>query len=898
MPIATYRLQLTPDFTFDHAAELCPYLARLGVSHLYLSPIFQARRDSTHGYDATDPNALRAELGGAEGFDRLSARARSHRLQILIDIVPNHMAADADNPWWWDVLGRGRASPHAAVFDIDWEANQGRIRIPTLGDPLEDVLARGELSLADRSGEAVLRYYESLFPLARGSAAELPATPTEADLRTLLDRQHYELCEWREGSRRLNYRRFFDINELIGVRVEDPEVFEKTHDLIFHLVAEDDVHALRIDHIDGLRNPAGYLRRLHQRLREVRPDRETPVLVEKILAPGEHLPPDWGDAGTTGYEFLNELNRLFVPLRAFAEIDRRTRARTGAPAFEEILERAKRDVLERLFAAELDALASRLAAIGAALGAPVEPAATYAAILELTAALDVYRTYTVGLTLSDHDRPRLDAAVARAREKAIEPDAAAAMDLLERVCYLRDRARLEAEPSLASEVEDFIARWQQLTGPAMAKGFEDTALYRHVVLTSLNEVGGEPGSLEPNPLSTFHEACIRRVREEPLSLTTTSTHDTKRGEDTRCRIDALAHTLGGTTGGAHAGAESGTGGGTGVSPVSTSPIPPAPPATSGGRGPAPDSDSSAPSYLELLDRWMDRHAALKGETEFGRSPPPTHEILAYQSIVGVWPAEMDELAALAERLCGYMQKAGREAKRRTSWRYPAEAHEQAVDDFINALLLEPAGAEFRGEVGELLRAVGPVGAAIGLGQLVLKMAAPGFPDIYQGCELWNLSLVDPDNRRPIDYSARSAMLERLASIEAGRLAEHARQCAQSWSSGEIKLLATHRLLSARAADPELFLAGDYIPLASDPQSPVMAFARSHEGRWALALAARSGLDRWPQGLGREASDSLIELPGGAPAAWRCAITARELPLSSPFRAAEAIDILPATLLLG
>lgn len=748
--VATYRLQLHKGFTFADAEALVPYLALLGISHLYASPITLAVPGSTHGYDVADPTRINPELGGEEGFERLAARLAEHGMGVLLDIVPNHMAASSHNPFWLEMLERGPECPAAKLFDVFWE--KGRLLLPVLGDPLQATLEAGQLSLrAEDSGRIVLAYADHVFPLrpesvaglreaARLSEAPAPLEPGErgkldvalaaADLPALLDAQHWRLAWWRTAAHDLNYRRFFNITDLVGVRVEDPEVFELVHRLPLDLVRRGLVHGLRVDHVDGLVDPAGYCARLRAL---VGPD--VPLVVEKILEPGEKLR-DWPIDGTTGYERLNDINGLFVDADGYRALEEDLRARhllTDTPA--KRLAEAKRQVLSTSLAAEVDTL-SRLARDGLdediARGDLTE-AAIRQAVTALIVHCPVYRSYATWNVHTPEDEAIWDT-IRAAMQTAEDPltNAAGAV-LLERL-----RA-----PHLDSD-RQFRLRFQQLSGPAMAKGFEDTELYRTPVLLCVNEVGG---SLEhpARDLDEMHTLNAVRAATQARDLTPLGTHDTKRGPDTRARLAALSF--------------------------------------------RPES------WMQFLDETRDACTALARQEAGLVLPDPLDQVMILQTLASAWPISQ-------ERIGAYLTKALREAKRHTNWETPDEAYEQAAQAFAMAIVTAPEGEPVRAAIGSLVAALAPAARIVGLAQTVLQLTLPGTPDIYQGTEFRDFSLVDPDNRRPVDWAARLAALEGRADI-----APEDRE----------KFDLTRRLLALRHANPAL-TRGNYTPLhlASSP----------------------------------------------------------------------------------
>ncbi|MGK5740792.1 malto-oligosyltrehalose synthase [Micromonospora sp. URMC 103] len=718
---ATYRVQVRPGFDLDATAGLAGYLADLGVTHLYSAPLLAAAPGSAHGYDVVDHRAVNAELGGEAGRQRLLRALRAVGLGLVVDIVPNHagVAVPAANPAWWDVLRRGRASAYARWFDIDWD--RGRLLLPVLADTPD---ALDDLKIVD--GE--LRYHEHRYPIADGTGEGTP--------RQVHDRQHYELVSWRRGDAELTYRRFFAVSDLAGLRVEDPEVFAATHELVLAWAAAGEVDGIRVDHPDGLRDPAGYL----ARLRDAAP--AAWLVVEKILEYGEELP-DWPVDGTTGYEALAAVSGLFVDPDAegdFTALDTRL---VGRPtSWEDLTHETKLAAATRLLAAELTRLA--------ALAPDVEPAAARAALAELAAAFPVYRGYP------PHGARHL--AVARAEAGRRRPDLAAALDAVTR--RLRD-------PD-----DELARRFPQLTGAVMAKGVEDTAFYRWSRFVALNEVGGSPAHFGVPPAEFHRFAAARHVRW-PTGMTTISTHDTKRGEDVRARLAVLS---------------------------------------------------------ELPDRWA---TLVTGWTARAPLPDPAFAHLLWQTAVGAWPIER-------ERLHAYVEKAAREASVSTSWADPDPAFERAMHAVVDRMYDDP---DLHAELTAFAAEITPAGWSNSLGQKLVQLAMPGVPDTYQGTELWDNSLVDPDNRRPVDFAVRRELLARL---DAGwRPAVDA--------DGAAKLLVVSRTLRLRRTRPDLFTGYRPVPARGPAARHAVAFDRGG----VVAVATRL-----PVGLATAGGwrDTVLSLP--------------------------------------
>ncbi|MET8254054.1 malto-oligosyltrehalose synthase [Micromonospora sp. NPDC005197] len=708
-PQATYRVQVRPGYDLDATAGILDYLADLGVSHLYSAPLLAATPGSAHGYDVVDHRTVNPELGGEAARQRLLRALREKRLGLVVDIVPNHagVAVPPANPAWWDVLRRGRDSSYADWFDIDWD--RGRLLLPVLAD---DPAALDDLKLVD--GE--LRYHEHRFPVADGTG--------DGSAIEVHDRQHYELISWRRGDAELTYRRFFAIAGLAGLRVEDPAVFAATHELILRWAAAGEVDGIRVDHPDGLRDPAGYL----ARLREAAP--AAWLVVEKILEYGEELP-DWPVDGTTGYDALAAVNGLFVDPDAegdFTALD--TRLAGHHTSWQDLTHTTKLAAATTLLAAEL----TRLAALAPEV--PTEQAR--AALAELAAAFPVYRGYP------PHGARYLAAARSEAGRR--RPDLTGALDAVTR--RLRD-------PD-----DELAMRFPQLTGAVMAKGVEDTAFYRWTRFVALNEVGGSPAHFGVPPAEFHRFAAARQVRW-PASMTTLSTHDTKRGEDVRARLAVLS---------------------------------------------------------ELPDRWAEQ---VQTWMEYAPLPDPSFAHLLWQTAVGAWPIER-------ERLHAYAEKAAREAAASTSWADPDPAFEQAMHAVIDRMYDDPS---LHDELTELAAAITPAGWCNSLGQKLIQLTMPGVPDTYQGTELWDNSLVDPDNRRPVDFDVRREMLARLDG---------------GWrppvdTDGAAKLLVVSRTLRLRRAHPELFTGYRPVPAHGPAGRHVVAFDRGG----AIAVATRL-----PLGLAR------------------------------------------------
>jgi (1->4)-alpha-D-glucan 1-alpha-D-glucosylmutase len=850
---ATARLQFHKDFPLDAGAALVPYFAALGISHLYASPIFKARPGSTHGYDIVDHATINPELGGEEALRRLVSRLREHGMGLILDIVPNHMGVGgADNEWWLDVLEWGRASPFAEFFDVDWDPPdstlRGRMLAPFLGDAYGEVLARNELQLKfdPADGRLFVDYFGNRFPinprdttavlLTEGGPLEVAARafsdlPTDRDamraavaaarqelrrpeyaqpisaalaaydastasgqelLHRLLDRQNFRLAWWRAASDEINWRRFFDVNALAGIRVELPAVFEATHATLFRLYSEGLIDGVRIDHVDGLADPRGYCRKLRRRLQaltQLRPPElsaEPPVIwVEKILAPHERLAADWSIDGTTGYDFMNDVAAVLHDGDGEAEITRiwtQATGRTGV--FEEESIPARRQILQESLSSELYATAVALHRIARRdlTTRDYTLTAIGRTLTELLVHFHVYRIYAGPGGVNEADQQALDWALAGARKTVRATDRA----LLELVAGWLSGTDLRSVPAGSRRQERLRAmtRFQQLSSPTAAKSVEDTTFYRYGRLLSRNEVGTEPAQFAISP-AAWHAAGRARRQRFPRALLATATHDHKRGEDARARLAVL---------------------------------------------------SEVPAEWEAaLSRWMRLNAPVKRDLG-GPAPDAADEVMLYQTLIGAWPLELtpddrEGLLAFRDRVSAWQQKALREGKRHSGWATPNEAYEAAAQDFLSAVLDpdRPAGVVFG--MHEFVGRIAAAGAVNGLAQMLLRVTSPGVPDLYQGTEFWDFSLVDPDNRRPVDFAARSASLQ--ASRPPAELLA-------TWRDGQIKQAILHRALHCRARRPDLFAAGAYLPLKVEGPAcaHVLAFARQLGEQSVITVVSR------------------------------------------------------------
>lgn len=787
IPRATYRLQFHRQFTFDDASALAPYLAALGISHVYASPILAARAGSPHGYDVVDHSCVNEELGGEEGLRRFCAVLAKHGLKLVVDIVPNHMAAHADNAWWLDVLEKGEVSPFAMYFDIDWHPGDplldGKLLLPALGEPYAEALLNERLSLGfDESlNRLVIRYYEHRFPLRREEYgafeltghlddARIKAATTPDALHRLLERQHYRLCWWRTAADAINWRRFFNINDLIALRVEEPEVFEAVHAKIFSLLAEGLIDGLRIDHVDGLADPAAYCRRLRTRLDGFAPGRRPWLVVEKILGVDESLPGDWLVDGTTGYDFLNDVCALLHDPRGEGPLSEAWQQFSGRMrTFSVEAREARREVAMRQFAAPLAACASAFRLVAASSPSAIDlPArALSRGLVRLLAAMRTYRTYATGNC--PYASADFDAALAAARTGATETDLLA-LRLIEDTLLGRVAETGDAAP-------DAVRRFNQLASAVAAKAVEDTAFYRYGRLLSRNDVGCSPEAFSLT-CEEFHTRMVRRAAAFPHGLLATATHDHKRGEDTRARLAVLSEVPG--------------------------------------------------QWASEAQEWFRINEQLRR-----RVLDPGDEYQVYQSLVGSWPVmlaldDVGGLAHFADRMETWRVKSLREAKMHSSWSEPDTDYEAASVEFVHALLDPARSRDFLTRLHAFVEWISPAAALNTLVQTVLRCALPGIPDLYQGAELWDFSLVDPDNRSPVDYSTRMSALNEPSAVH---------DLLTCWKDGRFKQRAIHLLLGLRKRFPALFEHGNYMSLrARGPRADhVLSFARAADNLSLLVM---------------------------------------------------------------
>ncbi|MEY4544786.1 MAG: hypothetical protein RL685_981, partial [Pseudomonadota bacterium] len=931
---STYRLQLHAGFGFDALLKQVDYLHRLGVTDLYLSPIFAATPGSTHGYDVVDHSRLNPEIGNLEQLEELSQALRERNMGLLLDWVPNHMGNTAGhNPWWDDVLENGLSSIHSVAFDIDWAPRKDELRntvlLPVLGDQYGRVLERGELRVEREGGRFFVRYFDQRFPLAPKSLSELIAgvatasglggdDPLQQELESvhaslahlpdrhatsdhdrrerarekevfkrrltqllatavplaqafdraierlnglpgdaasfdaldrLLSEQSYRLASWRVAVQEINYRRFFDVNSLVALRMEERPVFERAHALLFQLLQRGLVQGLRLDHTDGLYDPLAYFESLQNHFRrdlapkpENSPDdaaRPLPILLEKILEPNERLPAAWPVDGTTGYEFVAASLNVLLDTSAEEKLTRLYQEFTGdTRSFHAHVHECKQRILTDSLASELTMLARQLERIAASKRQwrDFTLATLTRALVEIVAAFPVYRTYLrPGSTATENDERVVTRAVRLARMRsgvAIDPSV---FEFIQDMLLLRAASNLE-ERRLH---QWFALRFQQLTSPVMAKAVEDTAYYRYSRLIALNEVGGDPATFGIS-VERFHAECAERFRSWPLSMATTSTHDTKRGEDAAAALLVLTE--------------------------------------------MPEE------WARTVHEWSAHNERFKGRWHEAAAPTRADEYLFYQSLVGAWPFGWDGERGVAEfsaRLNEFLCKAAREAKRETSWHTPNQAYEDALSAFVTSSLADP---EFRSSVRKLTDRIGTPAACNALSRTLLRLCSPGVVDTYQGAELWNQSLVDPDNRQPVDYEHRRALLEQLEGKSQSELLS-------DWTSGALKLFVTRTVLDARKRLRDVFVLGEYAALPAGEHA--IAFTRTYGNRMVLAAAPRlclrlTGGERpWP--LGDVWGEQALILPAGR---YREVFTGRTIRCTGSVRLSECFKTFPLTLLVS
>jgi len=896
---ATYRLQFHQGFGFRDAQALVPYLAELGVSHLYASPLLEARPGSTHGYDIIRHDRLNPEIGTPEEFAALIRALAAHGMGLILDIVPNHMGIGGrDNAWWLDVLEWGEASPYAAYFDINWEAARpdlkGRVLLPVLGDQYGAILEKGEIALRFDRGEGSISawYYNERFPISprsyaailryggapladladdfarlrllaaraareralalRRGLAERARDPAAGRagiggtagrgasfrrLHRLLETQAYRIADWHVAAEEINYRRFFNINDLAGLRIELPELFDATHRFVFGMIERGEVEGLRIDHIDGLFDPARYCAALAERFAE-----PFFVVVEKILARYERLP-EWPIAGSTGYDFVNQVLALFVDPAGEGPMTRLYRRVTGrGESFDDVVYASKKRIMQVNLSSEMNVLARRFHRLSMSERRTRDFTfkGMLSALEEVIAAFPVYRTYVSPRGAGADDRRYIAWAIAQAR-KRWQSGGTTILDFIQRV--------LEGELPGHSRPEDVLRtamQFQQVSGPVMAKAFEDTAFYRYFRLLALNEVGGDPRRFGMS-CAAFHHLMIERARSWPRAMVTTATHDTKRGEDARLRLALL---------------------------------------------------SEMPrDWGRRVTHWLRLNRRHRSEIDGAPAPDRNAEYLFYQTLVGAWPiggveADRPAVDALAERVAAYMEKAVREGKEQSGWSYPNLDYEAAVQRFVRGVLDASRPNPFLADLAQFVGLLARPAAIASLAQLVLKLTVPGVADIYQGGEMWDLSLVDPDNRRPVDWPLRRRLLAEIADAAPAELCTN-------WQDGREKLFILKTLLGLRRRHPGLFTAGDYQALevtAGRYSEHLCAFARRH-GDDRLVVAVPHLAYRLHEGGGRpDWGTTGIVVP--APGDWRNLFTGERFAGRERIGAGELYREFPVAVLIA
>jgi len=926
IPVATYRLQFNPSFTFGDAQEIIPYLADLGISDIYASPIYKARTGSPHGYDVVDPNTINPELGGMESFERLIKEAKKREMGWLQDIVPNHMAYDHENQMLMDVLENGPHSRYSRFFDIEWdhpyEGMKQRVLAPFLGRFGGECLENGEIRITYDEAGLTLGYYDLRFPLKIESyltvfthglerlgqqlgsdhpdflkllgvlsvLKTLPSGEKPNDryeqirfiktglwelytknheigrfidenissfngekgkpdsfnlLDALLAEQCFRLSFWKVATEEINYRRFFSINELICLRVEDAEVFSQTHSLIFKLVREQKLTGLRIDHIDGLYDPTQYLKRMREKAGELY------VVVEKILDPGEELPLFWPIQGTTGYEFLNYVTGIFCKTSSNKAFDRLYARFTGLQSsYEDLVAEKKRLIMGKHMAGDVDNLAHLMKGVSSRdrHGRDITIYGLKRALVEAMAQFPVYRTYVNQDKASESDHVSIRRALENA--KTSSPGLLNEFDFLERFFLAQPDPTRSHEESQRIEC---IMRFQQMTGPLMAKGFEDTTLYVYNRLLSLNEVGGDPGRFGVS-LEWFNRFNQTRGKQWPHALNTTSTHDAKRGEDVRARINVLSE------------------------------IP--------------------TEWQKAIRTWSrlnaKRRTKIKGQT----IPDRNDEHFLYQTLIGALPFDGDVDPEFVERIKAYVIKAVREAKVHTAWLKPDATYENAYLTFVEAILSRSEKNRFLNEFLPFQHRIAHYGVFNSLAQTLIKITAPGVPDFYQGTELWDLSLVDPDNRRPVDFQRRREVLTEIRErLNGGRLSLVS-ELLRTMKDGRIKLFLIHQALQVRNKHARLFQNGAYIPLEAKGRFSqyIIAFARTYEGQGVITVVPRFLTTLIQEGeypLGRSLwSDTHLPLTETGCGLWRNILTNQRLRCADKVFVGDALEHLPVALLIS
>ena len=927
IPIATYRLQFHAGFNFEAAHAIAHYLAALGVSDIYASPIFKARAGSTHGYDIVDPTQINPEVGTPEQFDALVDTLQHHQIGWLQDIVPNHMAYDSENQYLMDVLENGSDSDAIEFFDIEWnhayDSFKGRVLAPLLGDLYGTCLENGDIQITYSETGLNVNYHNLRLPVriesyarfitsnlgqltkalgrqhpdfikllgilyliksipaetkgrersdqigfVKGLLWELYSQNTEIksffdanvisfngilhnsksfnQLDSLLSEQFYRLSSWKVGAEEINYRRFFTVNELISVKVETVKVFHKTHALIEQWIKDGKVTGLRVDHIDGLYHPAEYLERLREKVGDVY------ITVEKILELQEEMPPGWKIQGTSGYEFLNYLNGVFCQSQHEAAIATVYTRFTGKHAsYEQLVAENKHLIIDKNLGGDVDNLAQRLKSLSGQTRQGVDFTAygLKRSLSEVLARFPVYRTYVASDQVSEADRGYIQTAIAQAKEQI--PRLINELNYIEKILLRQDEEGLTEEQ--AEERLHFVMKFQQLTGPLMAKGVEDTTLYIYNRLLSLNEVGGNPSHFGIS-LEQFHDFNRKKCHRWMHSMNASATHDTKRGEDVRARLNVL---------------------------------------------------SEMPSEWEKhIQQWAEINRDHKQHIKGRSIPDRNDEYFLYQTLVGAFPFAGAEEAEFRDRVKDYIIKAIREAKVHTAWLQPDSTYEDGYLAFIDKLLDLEGESKFLQAFRPFQKQIADYGIFNSLSQVLLKNTAPGVPDLYQGCELWDLSMVDPDNRRPVDYAQRQADLQEIQTGIASDCLGLINTLLATKVEGQIKLFLTHQVLQARQKHQMLFQQGDYQPLEVSGvwAEHVIAFARTLGNQVAIALAPRfltHVIQPNQLPLGHTIwQDTQITLPATMPNNWTNVITQQSFSEKHAIKLGDAFEQFPVALLIS
>jgi malto-oligosyltrehalose synthase len=863
IPRATLRLQFHRGFTFANAANLAGYFASLGVSHIYASPIMTARPGSLHGYDTVDPTRINPELGGEEEFRRLVRVLRNNGLGIILDIVPNHMAVGKDNPWWMDVLAAGRTSSYAKFFDIDWEPSnlhlRGKVLLPILGRPYGEALAAGEIKVKSNEGGVFIGYFDHLFPIARGNSSVVHQASAHAfdpttnsgreQLHEILEEQCYRLAWWRTANDEINWRRFFDINELAALRMEVDEVFDTFHAEVFRLYREGLIDGVRVDHIDGLAQPGSYCRKLRSRLRECessRPPEAAPgpayIVVEKILSRGESLRQGWEVEGTTGYDFMDQINAVQHDAAGEPALSMLwTLISKRSSDFDREEELARQQILDRSFSAQREGVVRSLYVVAQSEinTRDIPWAAIRRVLTEILVHFPVYRIYARADQTTETDIRFLSDAVERAKRSCLPSD-----------LWLVDRlaAWLAGEPIRKGNnplQNSALVRFQQLSTSLCAKAVEDTAFYRYGRLVSRNDVGFDIRRFSSTP-AQFHEAIQDRATTFPHTMLTTATHDHKRGEDVRARLAVLSE--------------------------------------------------RSEAWSSAVDRWI---GALNSSSDTNAMPSLGDVAILLQMIVGAWPMAMHaddsgEIAVYARRIAAWQQKAIREAKLYSDWSAPNDAYENAAEAIVSKLFFERQ--DILKEIEGFARSIMAAGAVNGLAQALVKIAAPGVPDLYQGTEFWDFSLVDPDNRIPVDFAIRQASLNEDSSPT---------EYLANWQDGRIKQWTIARALAVRRKMHRTFSDGLYVPL--DVVGPladhVLAFARQLNDFRAIVVVPRCIAQILPDQnnisvAGNVWSNTQLQVPQHLQSVYGDAFALQNLSVGSAISIDGLFDQLPFALLMS